>query len=129
MDRLQPIARLLDRLADVSFAQEPLEEAFLLQQVGMDHLEGHGGPGFQPRGRTRGFFCPASGFRFPGINVPQGATITGATLEAYINGVNDDLFTTIYGDAIADATAPHTSEGEVVTDVSVPAAAVAGMRI
>ena len=36
------------------------------------------------------------GFRFPGLNVPRGANITGATFEGYINAASD-LRTTIYG--------------------------------
>ena len=44
------------------------------------------------------------GFRFPGITVPQGATINAATFEGYVyTSANDDMYATVYGNAIDDA--------------------------
>ena len=45
----------------------------------------------------------AGGFRFPGLNVPQGYTINSATLRAYVNSTADDIDCTIYGHASDNA--------------------------
>jgi len=43
------------------------------------------------------------GVRYSNINIPQGSTVTSASFWGYIQGPNDDVYTTIYGNDVDDA--------------------------
>jgi hypothetical protein len=59
------------------------------------------------------------GFRFAGIDIPQGSTINSATFSGYVYDTNqDDMYATIYGHA-ADNSPDFTAPNDSIIDTGV----------